>query len=531
LVVVCVLTGGEALRHVELQSDFREPPQSNRFEGAFFWPQNTRIRRPRGEWDTTQLCITVIGQDAEAIRQARQAAEVDADLVELRLDSMQSPNPEAALSDRTKPAIATCRPLREGGMFDGSEEERLRILRRAQALGAEFVDIEWDVDPGPFVAVRSGRGVIVSRHDFQGVPDDVAGTLRSLHAAGGEIAKLAVMIERTSDLRTLFENARPGGSSILIGMGRAGLATRVLAGRFGSRWTYAGNGVAPGQVSAGRLVDEFRFRRIQPDAAVYALLGRPVVDSLSPAMHNAGFAALGLNAVYVPIESRDVAGFRELAALIGMRGASVTIPFKRDVLPLADDVDPTAAAAGAVNTIAIRDDRWIAMNTDADGFLEPLRKRMPRLAGVRAVILGAGGAARGVGLALGREGAAVAISARRADAAKVVAHAIGADVAEWPPRAGSWDLLVNATPAGSHSAAGVPYEGAFDGQLVYDLVYDPDPTGLMRAAAAAGCPSIGGLEMLVAQAERQFEIWTGQRPPAGLFTEAAATARRNRSQA
>lgn len=442
---------------------------------------------------------------------------------------MTSPDPAAALEGRRKPAIVTCRPLREGGMFEGSEEERLRILQRAQALGAEFVDIEWDVSPGPFVAHRGGRGVIVSRHDFQGVPDDIPGTLRGLHAAGGEVAKLAVMVERASDLRALLENARPDGSSVLIGMGRAGLATRVLAARFGSRWTYAGHGVAPGQVSAGRLMDEFKFRRIRPDAAVFALLGRPVADSLSPAMHNAGFAALGLNAVYVPIESRDIAGFRELAGLIGMHGASVTIPFKRDVLPLADDVDPTAAAAGAVNTIAIRQGRWIAINTDADGFLEPLRKRIPSLAGVRATILGAGGAARGVGLALGREGAAVAIAARRADAAKVVAHAIGAAVAAWPPRPGSWDLLVNATPVGSRGAAGLPFEGAFDGRLVYDLVYDPDPTDLMRAAEQAGCQAIGGLEMLVAQAERQFEIWTGQRPPAGLFTEAAATARKNRS--
>jgi 3-dehydroquinate dehydratase / shikimate dehydrogenase len=463
------------------------------------------------------------------LRLARTAAEIDADLVELRLDSMTSPDPEAALADRRTPAIVTCRPLREGGMFDGSDEERLRILRRAQALGAEFVDVEWDVDLTPFVEPRGGKGVIVSRHDFEGVPGDLPDLLHRLRATGAEVAKAAVMVERASDLRRLLEQARPDEGSILIGMGRAGLATRVLAGRFGSRWTYAGNGVAPGQVSASRLLQEFRFRRIRPDAAVYALLGRPVVNSLSPAMHNAGFAALGLNAVYVPIESRDVDEVRELAGLLGLRGASVTIPFKSDVLPLLDEVAPTAAAAGAVNTIAIRDGRWVGMNTDADGFLEPLRKRMPALSGVRAVILGAGGAARGVGLALRREGAHVAISARRPDAARTVAHAIGAEAAVWPPPPGSWDLLVNATPGGSAAMRGdVPFAGPFDGRLVYDLVYDPDPTDLMRASERAGCPAIGGLEMLIAQAERQFEIWTGQRPPAGLFGEAAATALQKR---
>jgi 3-dehydroquinate dehydratase/shikimate dehydrogenase len=471
----------------------------------------------------------VIGKDSDAIRQARLAAEADADLTELRLDSMASPDPEAALADRRKPAIVTCRPLREGGMFDGSEEERLRILARAQALGAEFIDIEWDIDAAPFLAPRGGRGVIVSRHDFQGVPDDLPDLLGRLRASGAEVAKVAVMVERASDLQRLLENARPDEGSVLIGMGRAGLATRVLAGRFGSRWTYAGNGIAPGQVSAARLLQEFRFRRIRPDAAVYALLGRPVVNSLSPAMHNAGFAALGLNAVYVPIESRDLDGARGLADLVGLRGASVTIPFKSDVMPLLDEVAPTAAAAGAVNTIAIRDGRWIGMNTDADGFLEPLRKRMPALSGVRAVILGAGGAARGVGLALRREGARVAIAARRPEAARTVAHAVGADVAAWPPAPGSWDLLVNATPVGSAAQPGAaPFEGPFDGTLVYDLVYDPDPTDLMRASADAGCAAIGGLEMLVAQAERQFEIWTGQRPPSGLFTDAAMTAMQKR---
>jgi shikimate dehydrogenase len=254
-----------------------------------------------------------------------------------------------------------------------------------------------------------------------------------------------------------------------------------------------------------------------------------VVDSLSPAMHNAGFAALGLNAVYVPLETRDLDELRALAPEIGLRGLSVTIPFKQAVLPLLDEVAPAAEAAGAVNTIAIRDGVWIGSNTDADGFMAPLRATGVEFRGLRAAILGAGGAARGVGLALRREGAVVAISARREDAAARVAQAVGGSVAAWPPPPGSWDLLVNATPVGSRSAPGTPFEGTFDGRLVYDLVYDPDPTELMQHAARAGVDVIGGLAMLVAQAERQFEIWTGQRPPAGLFLDAAARAQAARN--
>src|SRR5262249_25585792 len=153
--------------------------------------------------------------------------------------------------------------------------------------------------------------------------------------------------------------------------------------------------VAPGQIPASRLLREYHFRRIRPDAAIFAVIGRPVAGSLSPAMHNAGFAALGLNAVYVPIETRDLDGLPDFAGEIGLRGASVTIPFKQEVLALVNDVAPTAAAAGAVNTIAIRDGRWIGSNTDADGFMEPLRARVPNFRGLRAIVLGAGGAARG----------------------------------------------------------------------------------------------------------------------------------------
>jgi 3-dehydroquinate dehydratase/shikimate dehydrogenase len=491
----------------------------------------------------SELCITVIGRDAESIRRARIAAEAEADLVELRLDAMERPDAAAALDGRTRPAIATCRPLREGGMFDGPEEDRLRVLDEAHAHGAEFIDLEWDAVRAPVMAARRGRGVVVSRHVFDCTPRNAAQLLEHLRAQGGEIAKLAVMSERIGDLRALLDVARAGrgagrggGDSILIGMGSGGALTRILAGRFGSRWTYAGDRVAPGQLTASRLIDEFRFRRIRPDAAVYAVLGRPVAGSLSPAMHNAGFAALGLNAVYVPLETRDLDGLRAFAAEIGLRGLSVTIPFKQDVLTLVDEIAPEARAAGAVNTIAIGGGasaapgagRWIGSNTDADGFLEPLRARGVPLRGLRATILGAGGAARGVAFALAREGAAVAIAARRAEAAAAVAAAIAGTTAPWPPPRGSWDLLVNATPVGSRAAAGTPFEGPFDGGLVYDLVYDPDPTELMARAARAGVATVGGLAMLVAQAERPFETRPGQRPPAGLFVEAARAAARAR---
>ena len=470
-----------------------------------------------------ELCVTVTGDTSEAIRRAREAAETDADLVEVRLDFMAQPDPAAALSGRRKPAIVTCRPVREGGRFTGAEEARLRILHDALSLGAEYVDVEWDANAVALIRARRGRGVIVSRHVFDGPVDDPREILRSLRATGAEIAKLAATIDSVSDLARLA-GAADGEPAVIIGMGDAGIASRVLAGRFGSRWTYAGGAVAPGQMPATRLLHEFRFHRVRSDAAVYGVLGRPVARSLSPAMHNAGFAALGLNAAYVPFDTANLDGLRRLAPAIGIHGLSVTIPFKQAIVPLLDEVAPDAVAAGAVNTVVIRDGRWVGMNTDAAGFLEPLLRRGVELRGARALVLGAGGAARAVAVALRTRGAFVALTARRAEAAEEAARAVGAEAVRQPAAPGTWDLLVNATPVGSRGVPGRPFDGAMEKGIVYDLVYDPDPTPLMRDAAAAGCEVIGGLEMLVAQAERQFEIWTGQRPPAGLFGAAAKRA-------
>jgi 3-dehydroquinate dehydratase/shikimate dehydrogenase len=473
-----------------------------------------------------QICATVTGRSAEAFRSARSAAEGEADLVELRLDTMERPDPAAALSGRRRPAIVTCRPVREGGQFSGAEEERRRILEQASELGAEFVDVEWDSGFDRLIRARHGRGVVISKHDFSGTPADLTSIVSAMRASGAEIVKLAVTATNLCDLLPLLD-ARSSGDTVLIGMGGPGVASRILAARFGSRWTYAGNGIAPGQISVQRLLHEFRFRRIRSDAAVYGLLGRPISHSLSAAMHNAGFDALAINAVYVPLEAADVADFRRFADAITLRGASVTTPFKIDVMTQLDEVSPLAQTVGASNTIALINGRYVGTNTDVDGFLEPLKRRTD-VRGLRATVLGAGGAARAVGYALGREGARVSIAARRKDAASLVANAIGARTDLWPPPQESWDLLVNATPVGSRAVPGSPVPSLAGRGVVYDLIYEPDPTDLMQDAARAGCEVIGGLEMLVAQAERQFEIWTGQRPPTGLFAEAAAEAIRHR---
>ena len=203
---------------------------------------------------------------------------------------------------------------------------------------------------------------------------------------------------------------------------------------------------------------------------------------------------------------------------------SVTAPFKVNAFEHADECDPVSRRIHSVNTLRRENGRWLGCNTDVSGFLAPLEAAM-RLPGKRATILGAGGAARSVSVALASAGVKVTIAARRNDQARAVAALTGAAISEWPPDPASWDLLVNATPVGTapnHLASPLPESYQFPGAgLVYDLVYNPPQTALLDAAARAGCHTIGGLDMLVAQAQAQFEWWTGGRPADRVMREAA----------
>jgi shikimate dehydrogenase len=249
------------------------------------------------------------------------------------------------------------------------------------------------------------------------------------------------------------------------------------------------------------------------------------MHSLSPAMHNAAFRAAEVDAVYLPLAATDFQDFLGFAAALGIKGASVTAPFKLDAFEAAEECDPVSRRIQSVNTLRRDGARWVGCNTDVTGFLEPLGGALT-IKGRRATILGAGGAARAASEALSSAGAHVSVSARRADRAAQTATLTGAGTADWPPPAGSWDLLVNATPVGTApNVHATPLPGGpFDGELVYDLVYNPPYTQLLRDAEAAGCRTLGGLDMLVAQAELQFEWWTGSRPLERSMRDAALAA-------
>jgi len=471
-----------------------------------------------------KLCVTVTADNTAELRRRRDQV-VDADMVELRLDTVRDPSAAAALAGRKKPVVITCRPKSEGGHFAGSEEERRSILAEAFALGAEYVDLEWNGTCADLMERTGGSRVILSHHDFGGMPADIAAKAQSMLSSGAEVVKLAVTANRLSDCLTLREIGKKTRVPMsLIAMGEAGLASRVLAGWMGSCWTYSGDGVAPGQISARQMRDEYRFRQIGERTAIYGILGKPVSHSVSPAMHNAAFRAARLDAVYLPLAAADFEDFMAFADSAGLSGASVTAPFKVDAFERADECDPVSRRIQSVNTLRREGARWLGFNTDVTGFLTPLQSAMA-LPGVRATILGAGGAARSVSVALASAGATVAVAARRVEQAREVAALTGAATAAWPPDPATWDLLVNATPVGTAPRADespLPDDYLFHGGgVVYDLVYNPPLTRLIAAAERAGCRSIGGLDMLVAQAQAQFEWWTGGRPADRVMRDAA----------
>jgi 3-dehydroquinate dehydratase / shikimate dehydrogenase len=472
-----------------------------------------------------RLCVTVTAATTAELRAERDLI-ADGDLIELRLDAIRDPDVAGALAGRKRPAIVTCRAAWEGGSFTGPEDARARMLNDALARGAEYVDVEWRAAFTPDLLTRTaGRRIVLSMHAFESIPVDLEAQIHAMLATNAEIVKVAVKASRLSDcvaLRDVAARAASPGRLAVIAMGDYGVASRVLPGRFGSPWTYAGSRHEVGQLGADEMLATYRFRKLGESTAIYGVCGGSVGHSVSPSMINAAFASAGLDAVYLPLPAVDADDLIAFGRGFGISGASVTIPHKTAMVSRVDEIDDIAHHVGAINTVRIVDGRWFGTNTDVAGFLAPLRGRVATK-GLRAAVLGAGGAARAVVAALVSGGASVTLHARNVERAAQFADRAPIAVAAWPPPRGSWDLLVNCTPIGMYPDVDRTPLAASEltGRYVYDLVYNPSPTRLLREAADAGCQTIDGLAMLVAQAQEQFVWWTGIRPPTQVMRDAA----------
>ena len=470
----------------------------------------------------------------------RQADELRGriDLVELRADHLRDSEAAAASSFPARvgiPCILTVRRRSDGGSFAGAERDRVALLRKLAGAGFAYVDLEEDLQaPELDAAVRkAGARVVRSLHDFAGVPSGLSRRIAALARGPGEIARAAVTPRTCAQLAVLLDACRDAGAlpRVILGMGEVGFPTRVLASKLGSAWCYASptaEAAAPGQVTPPALDEVYRFRAIGPQTRVFGVIGNPVMHSRSPLIHNRGFAALGIDAVYLPFHVPDLQEFWKVADSLGIRGLSVTVPHKTTVLEFGVEGDADVRAIGACNTLtrASASGRWIGANTDMEGFLAPLRHalggKIPP--GLRATVIGAGGAARSVVAALASVEARVLVLNRTLDRARRLAEAFHADFAGLDPAgaraAEHTDLVVQTTSAGMAPQQGVdPAPGLqFTGrEIVYELVYAPARTPIVQRASAAGCRIIPGWQMLLAQARRQFLLFTGAEYPSEVM--------------
>jgi 3-dehydroquinate dehydratase/shikimate dehydrogenase len=506
-----------------------------------------------------RVCVPVCVRRAAELRPSVERAAGLGDIVEVRLDCLEAGELDAAraqlgglLTRAGRPFIVTYRPREQGGGVGLSLEERAAFwreaplwLRGAGAGGRPFVDVELDLLESPHAetlgALFESFTVICSHHDFRETPADLEQIYERMARTRARISKLATRADSITDsltlMRLLERGRREGRGLIVVSMGAAGVLTRVLAPAFGAFLTYgsldAGQATAPGQIDARDLRDLYRVHKLTDETAVAGLVGSPVGHSLSPYTHNTGFASLGLDFVYLLFEVEDLPEFvrrmarprtRELRW--NLRGLSVTAPHKQAVIPHLDAVAPNAARVGAVNTVVVSEERGLeGFNTDAEASVVPL-DGLVELRGARVAVLGAGGAARALLWALGERGARATVFARDVARGRAVAEEFGASAAQLEG-AGfeGFDVVANATPLGTRGAKEAETAAAESqlrgARVAYDLVYNPAETRFLREARAAGCETVGGLRMLVAQAEEQFRLWTGRVPPPGVMRAAA----------
>ena len=432
--------------------------------------------------------------------------------------------------------IATCRRHAAGGKFAGEVEQQIEVLQAAVKAGCRWVDLEIEsIDAaGAGILKRLAPAkLMVSYHNYRKTPP-LGPIYRRMARLPVQVVKLAsythVLQDNLKIAKLAQSRARRSPKLVVLGLGPSGLPSRILAVRWGCPFTYASAGnndaVAPGQLPAEIMRSTYRVDRLDRRTALYGVVGSHAAMSLSPVMQNAAFQAKHVNAVFLPCQTPRIRDFLGFARQMELHGFSVTMPYKRAIMEHLDWLDPLAKRIGACNTVAVQDGKWRGWNTDAAAVVEVLAKRL-RLSGSRILILGAGGAARAAAYALGAEGAELLITARRPAAAERLAKVVSAQNIPWEKIDNlDVDAIVNATPVGMppHAEAAPIDLSRLRVRVVFDMVYYPLETRLLSDARGRGLTAISGLEMLVAQGARQFEIWTGMAAPRALMEHAVRQA-------
>ncbi len=504
-----------------------------------------------------RICVPLCERSLEALEQSASRATSEGDAVEFRLDCLSQPELDRVdellrLAVRTGSlTILTLRPSEGGGKRELDYDARHEFWRRLQeAPGSNLMDLELDLVEELLSSNSSSSPeidwtrVIGSKHDFSGLPSDLEQIYQRLARTPVKIIKIAVQAHDVIDCIPIFRLLKRAGherrDAIAIAMGAAGIATRILGPSRGAFLTYGAldteASTAPGQITAKELKDVYRIGGISAHTQILGLAGLPVTHSISPHIHNAAFARMDFDGVYIPFEVRDLASFikrmvhphtREMDW--NFRGLSVTAPHKSTVMDHLDWIEPAAKEIGAVNTVVVEGEVLRGFNTDAPAFIKTLVQRVGDLRDARCAIIGAGGAASAALWGLRQSGSRVTVYARDIKKSELLAERFDAESASLDSASfQGFDVVINATPLGTSGkqetetpAGAGKLRGA---RLAYDLVYNPAETQFMREAQDAGCAVVGGLSMLIAQATEQFRLWTGLEAQEGFMQSAAIDA-------
>jgi 3-dehydroquinate dehydratase/shikimate dehydrogenase len=471
--------------------------------------------------------------------------------LEFRLDYLEKPlaalpKIKAFFAENTAATgIATCRRSPNGGKFSGSLAAEIEVLSKASGAGFHIVDLEIEsaeaLKKGELAKLReTGIALIVSFHDFAATKDldKVYERMLPFQPDFFKIVPTAKTLTDNVTLMRFIEKMNESANIVGVCMGDAGIISRVLSLRAGSTFTFAaatqGEETAPGQIAARTLIETYRVDQVDNATKIYGVAGNPIRSSLSPIMMNTAFRRETVNAVYLALQATKVSDLLKLVQEIPIQGLSVTMPHKQEIMQYLENTDPLSAKIGACNTVLrAQDGKLYGFNTDVAGIVGPLEKRIS-LKGAKVLVLGAGGAARAAVFGLRDRGAEVFILNRTPETAQKLAKQSGSKVIKKEAVAKTtFDVIVNATPIGMAGIKAAPMLDAKDlnTKLVFDLVYNPIETPLIRLARQQGIPFITGVEMFVQQGARQFEIWTGKPAPEEEMLRVVIHALRQRAEA
>lgn len=482
-----------------------------------------------------KICVAIIGSSPDEMVEKATAALKESSFLEFRLDYL--PQPAAALpkfrqffaDNGAATAIATCRCKENGGKYDGNSKTALDILLKAAETGFHIVDVELEsiekLPKDTIARVRqAGAAVILSHHDFKGTKN-LEAIYRRMEPYAPDFYKIVPTAKSLSDNLVLMRflesmEDRSNGNIVGISMGEQGIISRVLGLRAGSAFTFAaattGEETGPGQIAARTLLETYRIEQVDVATKVYGVAGDHIRASLSPLMLNTAFRRETVNSVYLALQTSSAEDLFKLAREVPVQGLSITMPLKETVVPLLERTDPLSAKIGAVNTVLrAQDGKFYGFNTDVAGIVNPLERRLS-LRNAKVLVLGAGGAARAAVFGCRDKGAEVWILNRTPETAQKLARQAGAKTTKREAVAKTgFDVIINATPVGMTGYKGAPLLGPEDlnARVVFDLVYNPLETPLLRMARQKGLTAISGVEMFVQQGARQFEIWTGKPAP------------------